>query len=308
MKSDARARILGGLTLLIFVFVGFAYQENMREGVRSGRYTIPELTEPSGLVRSRQYPDVFWTHNDSGGAPEIFATSSSGTLLGRFLIADADARDWEAITADRSGHLYIGDIGNNANMRKDLAVYKIHEPNVETGPTHENLTVLAKFPFFYPEQKAFPEFGQRNFDSEALFWATHPETGQGTLYLLTKHRSDQRTALYRFEDLSSNQPQGLTKIGETHLDGLEGAALVTGVAISEDERIIAVLNYSNIYLFERPPVGDNYLAHHRHTIRLKPRLARQAEAIAWDGSALIFTNEQLDVFRIEDPFMRIVAP
>src|SRR5580765_7005738 len=32
-----------------------------------GHLTHPRITESSGVVASRQYPRVFWTHNDGGG-------------------------------------------------------------------------------------------------------------------------------------------------------------------------------------------------------------------------------------------------
>jgi len=32
-----------------------------------GRITNPRITESSGVVASRQFPGVFWTHNDGGG-------------------------------------------------------------------------------------------------------------------------------------------------------------------------------------------------------------------------------------------------
>src|SRR5262245_36786075 len=45
--------------------------------------TLPELTEASGLVASRQNPGVLWTHNDSGSGATVFALSTNGVLLGR---------------------------------------------------------------------------------------------------------------------------------------------------------------------------------------------------------------------------------
>ena len=44
--------------------------------------------------------------------------------------------------------------------------------------------------FFYPEQRNSQIKKQKNFDAEALFWDS------GSLYLLTKHRSDMSTTLY----------------------------------------------------------------------------------------------------------------
>src|SRR5829696_10367652 len=75
------------------------------------------VTESSGLVASRSTPGAYWTHNDSGDGPFIYAFGSVGEPLGVFRVAGAQARDWEDIAAgpgpDRGkSYLYIGDIGD----------------------------------------------------------------------------------------------------------------------------------------------------------------------------------------------------
>ena len=37
--------------------------------------------------------------------------------MGVFKVEGAEANDWEAIATDRKGNLYIGDFGNNRNIR-----------------------------------------------------------------------------------------------------------------------------------------------------------------------------------------------
>ena len=32
----------------------------------------PTIDESSGLIKSRQYKNIYWTHNDSGGKAEIY--------------------------------------------------------------------------------------------------------------------------------------------------------------------------------------------------------------------------------------------
>lgn len=47
----------------------------------SRRLQSDAISESSGLVASRTHDGVFWTHNDSGDAPRIFAIDRSGALL-----------------------------------------------------------------------------------------------------------------------------------------------------------------------------------------------------------------------------------
>src|ERR1700742_2093879 len=78
----------------------------------------PAVTESSGLVASRTTPGAYWTHNDSGDGPFIYAFDTRGDSFGTFRVSGAEARDWEDIAAGpgpqpNRSYLYIGDIGDN---------------------------------------------------------------------------------------------------------------------------------------------------------------------------------------------------
>ncbi len=268
-----------------------------------GRYESREIDEPSGLVASRRQPGLFWTHNDSGDTPRLFAVTGDGKLIAEFSVIGASAKDWEAIAIDDQGRLYIGDIGNNLNRRRDLVIYRVPEPQIEIGrPARSGvLTTDMSIEFYYPEQKAFPDLGMLNFDAEAIFWSAN-ESGS-RLYLLTKHRSDQKTVLYRVEAKDIGRPQAASRIGAFDVGGdpdLYGGR-VTGAALSRDARYLAVLTYHAVFIFQRPPAGENYLAHLKNRIDLEQGVTQQVEAIAWDRNALLITNEQGFVFRLSEP-------
>src|ERR1700741_3966146 len=55
------------------------------------------ISESSGLVASRTTPGVYWTHNDSGDGPFIYAFDTRGNSRGIFRVTGAQARDWEDI-------------------------------------------------------------------------------------------------------------------------------------------------------------------------------------------------------------------
>src|SRR5215207_11600158 len=91
------------------------------------------VSESSGLVASHLRPGAYWTHNDSGDGPFIYAFDARGESLGVFRVTGAQARDWEDISIgpgperDKS-YLYIGDIGDNDKERSEVVVYRVAEP------------------------------------------------------------------------------------------------------------------------------------------------------------------------------------
>jgi hypothetical protein len=105
-------------------------------GVRLvGRISDPRIKESSGVVASRRYANLYWTHNDGGGPKKqvLYAIDRKGNTRASFPVIDVTLHDWEDIAIDDAGHLYIGDIGNNDSKRDTLAVYEIDEPNPQAG-------------------------------------------------------------------------------------------------------------------------------------------------------------------------------
>ncbi|MCX7992539.1 MAG: hypothetical protein N2651_02595 [Fimbriimonadales bacterium] len=273
------------------------------------------IDEMSGIARSRTYEGVFWVHNDSGDRPRIFPIRLDGSVVippfvsrrdssdrpedpsvvyEGILIEGAANIDWEDI-AIAGDTLYIADVGNNVNARRDLAVYVVKEPNPEaTLQAH----TLKRIPIAYPDQKAFPG-DVWHFDCEAVF------VFQGKLYLLTKHRAPRQmstpengTKLYRLDSQHTDRVNMLSLV-DSHPD-LGG--WVTAAAMSPDERTLAVLCQApqqSIWLFERPVRGDKFLTQGKAR-RIPVRDGKQCEAIEWvDNERLVITNEQREIFVVD---------
>jgi hypothetical protein len=261
------------------------------------RIASPEIRESSGLVKSRHHPGVFWTHNDSGDEPRIFAITARGDLIAQFAVEGARNRDWEDITADDAGNLYVGDIGNNRNRRRDLVVYRIPEPDPFAAA--RSVRADLALPFRYADQKGFPQWRRWNFDAEALFWM------DGALYILTKHRSDRRTQLYRLPvtpapDAVVLEPIAHFELGAPRCLYFSATGNVTGADLHANGRVLAVLTYRAVFLFARDTDGGASFRSIRR-IGLASRRTRMAESVAWDGDDLIVGNEQRYLFRIPDP-------
>lgn len=201
--------------------------------------------EISGIVRSRRDPTVFWTLNDSGDDPKVYPIRSDGLVIPSerefnnpgVLVGQAINVDWEGIALDASGRLIVADFGNNTNARRDLAIYFLQEPEPDAARTSVDLRV----PFEYPDQDAWPSGPDRfNYDAEGIF------TVGEEVYILTKHRSDTMTTLYRLDHREPQERRSLTMLGRFDVRGR-----VTAADASDDGRTLAVLTYDRLWLFER---------------------------------------------------------
>ena len=226
--------------------------------------------------------------NDSGDEARIFPFNRDGKVLranwykeeAGVYIPDAVNVDWEDMTTDDQGNIYIGACGNNDNIRRDLAIYIIKDPfPASTSKTR----VFQTIDFYYPEQTEFPA-NPNNFDCEAIFWA------KGKLYLLTKHRADSKTCLYRFDEMELFKNNPITKLGSFEIGGM-----VTSAEASNDGKKLAVLTYNSVWLFESET--DDYF---NGKISILPIKAKQCEAICFDDDeTLLITNEQMEIFELK---------
>jgi hypothetical protein len=236
--------------------------------------------ENSGIVKSRNYPDLFWIHNDSGDEPRIYPIHRDGTNYGNeryplengVLVGGAINVDWEDITNLPDGTLVIADVGNNANDRRDLTLYYVDEP----APTAGRTTFRKKVFVRYPEQQEFPAGRDDfNYDCEAVF------TVGETIYFLTKNRSNSHTSLYTLTDPQSEVINQLENCGTFDVRGQAVAA-----DCSHDGKRLVVLTYTGIWLFERGTLKENFFEQH---VRWAPLAPHESEAVCFaeDDTVLI---------------------
>jgi len=74
----------------------------------TGTIQDPDITESSGIVASRRFPGVFWTHNDDGGQPVLYAIGKRGQALGRVAVDGVTVKDWEDIAGSKRQPVHRG--------------------------------------------------------------------------------------------------------------------------------------------------------------------------------------------------------
>ena len=251
----------------------------------------PAINESSGLAASRLNPNIYWTHNDSGDGPFVYAFDSRGESRGVFRVAGAQARDWEDMgigPGPQRGryYLYLGDIGDNRGERTEIAVYRVLEPQLtvadKTSSRNNPRTTDAAeaIRLRYPDGK---------FDSETLL--VHPTTGN--LYVITKVLLRNATVYEAEAPFVAGQVITMKRIGEIKVPSLLGGTL-TGGSISPDGRRVAFCDYLQGYEVVLPKASNNFNDIWKQTVTAFSLGERQqGESITYsaDGKALLATSE-----------------
>jgi len=257
----------------------------------AGKLDPKLVPECSALWPSPALPGVFWTLSDSGAAPRIVPVRADGSrVLGQggfwdgSVLRGAANVDWEAIAGDERGLMVVGDVGNNISRRKELALYLFQEPAAGAAEAPD----VRKVAFAWPDQTAFPD-PELSHDCEAMFLL------RGKLYLLTKHRRDTLTDLWRADIPATGDRATLTKLAR-----FDAGGMVTDACLSPDRARLAVLTYRNVWVFDLPTSGEDFFRGRALYAPLSPPLLSfQLEGCAWaDPAHLLLGSEQGDLFRL----------
>lgn len=204
------------------------------ELVQRGMPLPHEVRESSGLARSTLDDGLFWSHNDAGNSPHIFAFDEEGTLRGQVRVTGAELVDWEDIESgpcDGGGCLYIGDIGDNDAERDSITVYRVAEPPTGAAETDPAVALHARFP-------DGPQ------DAEGLFL-----DGSGTPHLITKGRRG-RIALYRWPASTiPGETVTLVRVRDLFPEPRDELDRVTAATATPDRRWVGVRTYRALYLY-----------------------------------------------------------
>lgn len=235
-----------------------------------------EIKESSGLLR---LDDLFLTHGDSGNDPVLYGFKypfDTDSIQGKIRIEGSENHDWEDLTFDNKSRVFIADIGNNLNNRKNLQII-----------IHDYLEGQSSaIPISYLDQNTYPpaKIRNMNFDCEAIFWY------KDRLFLFTKNKRPGQTKIYSFPD--SLPGQSITPYDSIRLR----KSFITSADINPEGSEVALLSYGKV-LFLSVEESDTGLLH--FSPRSCKRFGRsgQAESIIYlDNDNLMITNEKGKVF------------
>ena len=278
----------------------FSSTTGTQQSPRPARYGPPvnvailkddSVIESSGLVASRSTPGAYWTHNDSGDGPFIYALNARGAPLGVFRVAGAEARDWEDISIGPGpergkSYLYIGDIGDNNEARSEIVVYRVAEPAL----TPETVKLTKARPGRTDSADAIRlRYPDGKHDAETLL--VHPASGN--IYIVNKVPLVNPVVYEAVAPFTAGKLIVMRRIGEVRVPSLFGG-VITGGSVSPDGRRVALCDYFQGYELVLPAKSTDFndIWKQRMTgFDLGKR--NQGEAIAYrsDGKALLATSE-----------------
>jgi len=233
-----------------------------------------DILESSGLAASITTPHRFWTHNDSGDGPRLFAFDDSGRDLGVVSLVGITAIDWEDMASFRRGDrgwLLVADVGDNARRRETCQLHLLPEPALNK-PT---ATVHATINFRYEHGPV---------DCEAV----GVDGTSNTVLLASKSVLNCEVFALPLPLTPSKQVVVAPSIAKISVP------LATALDVSPDGTRAIVLTYADAYEFQRRD-GESWAdAFRREPLVIKMPIRKQGESICYgaDSRSLYLTSER----------------
>lgn len=243
---------------------------------------LPDALRESSALWFDQDERVFYSLNDSDRKNEFHSFDSTGAWIATYPISNATNIDWEEMTADEEGTLYIGDFGNNSNNRQDLKIYILpHFFDHKDSSIHAEIIRLK-----YERQSAFPPpDASKNFDMEAMVYFND------SLHLFSKNRTTPYTGIaYHYTipaqagDYTLLPRDSFNTGGTNYLQNW-----VVGAALSPDKKSFILLSYDKMWLF-RSFVGSSFLQ--GNVTQYKFPFLSQKEGVSFSTNSDIFISEE----------------
>ncbi|MBQ0787700.1 MAG: hypothetical protein KBT69_09375 [Oceanihabitans sp.] len=238
-----------------------------------------DLEEVSGTEIAPN-SNLIWMVNDSGNKSKLFGLDAKGKIIKELKI-NAKNHDWEDLTSDPEGNIYIGDFGNNLSKRENLTILKVKASSLQSDSDVE----IERISFRYPDQKKFPpKKKKRYFDCEAFFYHNN------SFYLFTKSRVKDdfgKTSVYK---IPANPGMHEAQLLGTYSNCSDLRCWITAADISPDGKKMVLLNQKSVLLFTNFKGNDFF----NGTIKEFPfSYESQKEGISFkDDNTVYITDEK----------------
>jgi hypothetical protein len=253
----------------------------------------PEVAEASGLAVSSRDGGFLWVVNDSGAKPILHLVGSDGADRGKVAVEGAENVDWEDLSSFKLKgvpYLLIADTGDNNSSHDISTLYIVEEPKLPSAGDALNGGVKPAWMIRFRY-----EDGPRDCESVAV------DQAAGKVILVSKRTKP--PVVYELPLKPDKDGIAIAKrIGLTSVEPPKGIpplpyiAQPTGMDISDDGSMGAIVSYYGVFLFERKDKEGWGDAFAKPPIVLTPHGMSQAESVAFakDGKCISVVSERGD--------------
>ncbi len=226
------------ITSIIFLFAVITLRNFSL--IAQVRIKLPDiLNENSGLVYLKD-GSCIWI-NDSGNRSALYQTNLKGSLIKSYEVPCPNI-DWEDLTIDHGGNLYIGDFGDNNGERGNYKIYMVSPEKV----------LYDSIRYRYQNLNSFAE--KLSYNAESLVWI------KGKLHIFTKGSVNKGDYLCRHYTLLDDGRDQLALFQESY-DFKK--YVITGSALSPDGNVLALLAYRYKFILGFIPDTDSKVFFYR---------------------------------------------
>ncbi|WP_040280257.1 hypothetical protein [Psychroserpens damuponensis] len=206
-----------------FVFLSLMLASACDSGKLTATADLPSSLKEISAIEKTSTSNMLWVIEDAGNTNNLYGLNAKGDVLKDISINNIQNIDWEDLTSDTFGNIYIGDFGNNSKKRKSFAIYKVTAP--EKASSNTTAEVIS---FTMPK-------GEKSQDFESFFLYNNK------FYVFSK--SNKHVKLYWVpNDIGDHEAR---YISEVELKGKN--TKVTSADINSDGSTVVLLNHDRLW-------------------------------------------------------------
>ncbi|MCK0131707.1 SdiA-regulated domain-containing protein [Flavobacteriaceae bacterium F08102] len=207
-----------------YLFVLFSL---LSAACQTGKLTVqanlPGNLKEISAVEITPHSPLLWVIEDAGNKNELYGLNNQGEIAVTIQIDNSKNKDWEELTTDQEGNVYIGDIGNNNLKRSIFTIYKVKTPS------KKSTTIPAEsIEFSLPKH-----IKSRDFEAFFLY--------KDQFYLISKEKG--KAIVIAVPNIVGKHTARLVQ--SFKLDGKN--TKITSADISDDGKTVIVLNHDNVW-------------------------------------------------------------
>lgn len=224
---------------------------------------LPKSLEEASAIETLVNSNLLWTIEDSGNKNNIYGLDLKGHIVKDIDISNSSNIDWEDLTSDKKGNLYIGDFGNNSKNRDDFTIYKVSDFS-------KDKTKAERINFILPKKEKSKDF-------EAFFLFND--------YFYVFSKENKSSMLFKVPNKIGLHTA--TLIEEFNLNGKNHT--ITAADISENGKTIVLLNHNKLWKITNFK-NDNFFK--GNIEELKFNYNSQKEGICFKNNNTVYITDE----------------